>query len=58
MISTSSNFPLITIFGTYFIILYITGLGNMLAIGVWTFWARPQAEAAQVFALSDGFYGT
>ncbi len=38
----------------YFIVLYITGL-IMLSIGVWTFWMRPQAEAAQIFALATAF---
>ena len=33
-----------------FWLFYLTGL-VLLAIGVWTFWVRPQAEAAQVFAL-------
>ncbi len=37
-----------------FVILYVTGI-MIFAIGVWAFWARPQAEAAQVFALSMAF---
>ena len=37
-----------------FILLYITGL-LMLIIGIWTFRMRPQAESAQIFALSMAF---
>lgn len=41
-------------FWNQFVLFYLTGV-VLLAIGVWTFWVRPKAEPAQVFALFMGF---